>query len=324
MNDRVIDFLADLFESSGSNRLPTMFGGGRIFDAPMIGVSAANDPIIDRFTEVVSPVHMTPAQMWSRSARLRHNGRNDRRFGRPVPDEGPWTSPEELSDRIKVLSLVFPYSRKVLADGCGSSCRTPLTGLALNLAQAFHTVVFEKMSGFLADSGHRVMVPQWSRLHSVLIQFKSPYVVSTWSERHYAFVAGLGTFGLAEHLITERGCNVRLASFLTDAPLDVTPRTTDDPFGNCLHFTKGNCAKCATRCPRSALTAKKHRKLYCELIRHRESARVRPEIQAYLKPITRRFMHVPVTERPIGCGVCQYDVPCMDRNPMADTKSVLR
>ncbi len=41
------------------------------------------------------------------------------------------------------------------------------------------------------------------------------------------------------------------------------------------------------------------------------------EIAPFLKPITRRFLRIPVTDYPIGCGVCQYDVPCMDRNPMA-------
>jgi hypothetical protein len=44
---------------------------------------------------------------------------------------------------------------------------------------------------------------------------------------------------------------------------------------------------------------------------------VRKELMPFLKPIKRRFMYVPVEERPIGCAVCQYGVPCMDRNPMA-------
>ncbi len=317
MNAAVLEFLESLFQSSELNRLPAEYGGHRIFEAPTIGVSAGNDPMIGKFKQVIAPAHLTPAEMWSKSASARRGFREFQPLGRPVPDAGAWTDLTELSARLKVLSIVFPYTRDILVDGSRSTRRTPLAGLALNWAHAFHTEVYEKTARFFVGSGHRVMVPQHSRFHSVLLRFSNPHVVSAWSERHYAFAAGLGTFGLAEHLITEHGCNVRLASFITDAPLGVTPRPSDDPFANCLFYAKGTCAKCVARCPNGALSKGVHRKLRCELIRQRESARVRTEIKPFLKSIKRRFLYVPVEERPIGCGLCQYDVPCMDKNPMA-------
>jgi len=57
---------------------------------------------------------------------------------------------------------------------------------------------------------------------------------STWSERHIAFAAGLGTFSLTRAVITSKGCNVRFASLVTNAPLEVTPRKNNDPTANCL------------------------------------------------------------------------------------------
>lgn len=317
MNAAVSGFLEDLFDRSELNRLPAEYGGHRIFKTPSIGVSAGDDPIIGRFKEVVSSAHLTPAEMWSKSARSRRGPRADQPFGRPRPDAGTWADLAALSAKIRVLSVVFPYTQSILEDGSRSTRRTPLTGLALNWAHAFHTEVYEQTAQFFVENGHRILVPQHSRFHSVMLRPSSPRVISAWSERHYAFASGLGTFGLAEHLITEHGCNVRLASFITDAPLSVTPRVNDDPFANCLHYARGTCAKCATRCPSRALTKDSHKKLLCELIRQKESARVRREIAPFLKPITRRFLYVPVKERPIGCAICQYDVPCMDRNPMA-------
>ncbi len=317
MNAAVSRFLSELFDMSDGNRLPAAYGGHRLFEAPAIGVTAGNDPIIARFKEVVTRAHLTPAEMWSKSASSRRRTRDTTPIGRPMPDAGAWADLAELSARLKVLSLVFPYTRAILQDGCRSSRRTPLTGLALNLAHAFHTEVYEKTARFIADRGYRVMVPQKSRFYTVLLRPSNPCVVSGWSERHYAFAAGLGSFGLAEHLITEHGCNVRLASFITDAPLEITPRASDDPFANCLYYQRGTCAKCVARCPGGALTTESHNKLLCEWIRQKQSASVRGELKPYLKPITRTFMHVPVTECPIGCAVCQYGVPCMDRNPMA-------
>jgi ferredoxin len=318
MNTEVSRFLAGLFDSSELNRLPAKYGGHRIFKEPTIGVSAGNDPIVAKFKEVATPAHLTPAEMWSKSASSKRGVKDDDPLGRPIPDAGSWIDLADLSARIKVLSIVFPYARSILEDGSRSAQRTPLTGLALNWAHAFHAEVYEQTARFFVESGHRIMVPQKSRFHSVLLSLSSLRVVSAWSERHYAFAAGLGTFGLAEHLITEHGCNVRLASFITDAPLEITPRLSDDPFANCLYFAIGKCAKCAARCPSRALTKDSHNKLLCELIRHRESARVREELAPFLKSIKRRFMHVRVKDRPIGCGMCQYNVPCMDKNPMAD------
>jgi hypothetical protein len=317
VNAELSRFLKNLFEASELNRLPAEFGGHRIFKEPTFGVTAGNDPIIEIFKEVVTPAHLTPAEMWSKSASPKRGFQADQSLGRPIPDAGTWTDLAELSARIKVLSIVFPYTQSILEDGSRSSQRTPPTGLALNCAHAFHTEVYEKTPRFFFENGYRIMVPQRSRFYSVWLTLSRPHLVSPWSERHYAFAAGLGTFGLAEHLITEHGCNVRLASFITDAPLEVTPRANDDPFGNCLHFAKGTCAECAARCPGRALTENSHNKLLCEWIRSRESARVRAEIAPFLKPIRRSFMHIFVNDYPIGCGICQYDVPCMDRNPMA-------
>ena len=316
MNAEVCRFLKNLFDSSELNRLPAEYGGHRIFKEPTIGVSAGNDPIFAKFKEFVTPTHLTPAEMWSKSASSKRGSQDDLPIGRPRPDAGIWTTLSELSAKIKVLSIVFPYTESILEDGSKSSKRTPLTGLALNCAHVFHTEVYKKTAQFFIEKGHRIMAPQKSRFHSVLVKVSKPRIVSVWSERHYAFAAGLGTFGLAEHLITEHGCNIRLASFITDAPLEITPRVSDDPFANCLHFARGGCAKCAERCPGRALTKDSHNKILCELIRQRESARVRGEIAPFLTPIKRRFMYILVKDYPIGCGICQYDVPCMDRNPV--------
>jgi len=320
MNDEVCWFLKNLFDSSQLNRLPAEYGGHRLFKEPVIGVSAGNDPIFAKFKKVVTPTHLTPAEMWSKSASSKRRSKDDQPIGIPTPDAGTWTNLAELAAKIKVLSVVFPYTQSIMEDGSRSSRRTPLTGLALNRAHVFHTEVYEKTVQFFVDSGYRAMAPQKSRFHSILLKLSSPHLVSVWSERHYAFAAGLGTFGLAEHLITEHGCNVRLASFITDAPLEITPRTNDDPFANCLHFARGGCAKCVARCPGRALTKVSHNKVLCEIIRRRESARLRSELAPFLKPVKRHIMYTTVEDYAIGCGICQYNVPCMDRNPVADSK----
>ena len=65
MNEKVQQFLTDLFLTNELNRLPEQFGADRIFDPPLIGVSRGDDPIFNKFKEVVAPEHLTPLEMWT-------------------------------------------------------------------------------------------------------------------------------------------------------------------------------------------------------------------------------------------------------------------
>ena len=121
-------------------------------------------------------------------------------------------------------------------------------------------------------------------------------------------------------MITEVGCNVRLASIVTDAPLEITPRKYgDEPYANCLFYSKGICKKCVERCPAHAISEKGHNKLKCWTNEQNIGRRVNLRLGSILKPHLRRINgewreHKP----PVGCAFCQFDVPCMDKNPMAN------
>ena len=73
---------------------------------------------------------------------------------------------------------------------------------------------------------------------------------SIWSQRHVARIAGLGSFGLNNMLISESGCCGRYFSVVTD--LDIKP---DTPFEGerCLFRRTGRCGICMQRCVGSAL-----------------------------------------------------------------------
>ena len=74
---------------------------------------------------------------------------------------------------------------------------------------------------------------------------------SRWSHRHVAKCCGLGTFGINNMLITEKGCCGRIGSIVTN--LDVIP---DSPVETeyCLRKRIGTCGLCVKRCPSKALT----------------------------------------------------------------------
>ena len=75
-------------------------------------------------------------------------------------------------------------------------------------------------------------------------------LISRWSHKSVAAVAGLGSFGLHQMVITDAGCAGRFGSLVLDADL---PVSEFEPRQRCLYFHDGSCLECVARCPASAL-----------------------------------------------------------------------
>lgn len=65
-------------------------------------------------------------------------------------------------------------------------------------------------------------------------------LISNWSHRHVAFIAGLGRFGLNDMLIIEKGCCGRIRSFFTSAVIGPDVRLEDE---HCLYKYDGSVKK---------------------------------------------------------------------------------
>ena len=65
-------------------------------------------------------------------------------------------------------------------------------------------------------------------------QYANEAMTSNWSERHVAFGAELGTFGLHKGLISEKGCAGRYGSVANTYPLTPTLRKYSHPYEYCL------------------------------------------------------------------------------------------
>ena len=108
---------------------------------------------------------------------------------------------------------------------------------------------------------------------------------SNWSERHVAFVCGLGTFGLSKGLITEKGMSGRFGSIITELYIPPDKRKYEDVYEYC-----SMCEACVKNCPVNAITingGKDH--LKCSRFIDRTLGKFKPRY---------------------GCGKCQVNVPC--------------
>ena len=122
----------------------------------------------------------------------------------------------------------------------------------------------------------------------------SPYsevsFTSNWSERHVAFVCGLGTFGLSKGIITSKGVAGRFGSIITELYLSPQKREYENIYEYC-----SMCGACIKKCPVNAISienGKDH--IICSKFLDKTAEKYKPRY---------------------GCGKCQIGVPCESRIP---------
>jgi epoxyqueuosine reductase QueG len=115
-----------------------------------------------------------------------------------------------------------------------------------------------------------------------------------------AYAAGLGTFGMHDFMITEKGAAVRFGSFVVNLKLEPNRKRSEDIHAYCLHYQGQPCLKCAKRCPVTAITLEHaHDKETCY-----------QKVASSLKYCNKHY-HIFI----YGCGLCATGVPCESEIP---------
>ena len=274
----VLDLLNQL-SSSQENRL-SLDSDEPAFGPVLIGVSSGNDPVWKRISEDIGAFYWQPRDA----------------FGLAFPGEAPG------SGELSVVSWVLPQTTATKEDHRKEKSHpSKRWSMARLHGEEFNEWLRREFVSQLARAGIQavapVLLPQWRSEASDRHGY-----ASTWSERHAAFVAGLGTFGLSDGLITPAGKAVRLGSVVVRMKLDPTPRPYgEDHHAYCLYYRKQKCMACAKRCPAKAISALGHDKVACK---------------KYIRDITAPFVEFKqLGVRVNSCGLCQTGVPCESRIP---------
>ncbi len=245
----------------------------------LVGFSRGDDPLYEAYKEHVGRFHLTPAEM----------------FGLTFP--GQRVEPAELT----VISWILPQREATKADNRRETtypaerwARARIFGEEVNAKLQKHVVDVLTKAGYGAVAP--LLSPHWKRETSPRYGF-----ASTWSERHAAHAAGLGTFGLCDGLITPAGKAVRIGSVVARIEIPATPRPYTNHRQYCLFFSRGICGKCIERCPVGALSRDGHDKIKC---------------RAHLRPVTESYVRANYGFDGYGCGLCQTGVPCESQIPL--------
>ena len=255
------------------------------WDDALIGFASGADPIWQQYKEYVGPFHWTPWEV----------------FAQHCPGES--AGAEELT----VVSWVLPQ-REAVRKANRRAKKYPSEEWARIrvYGEEFNAALRRRVADRLKQVGHAAIAPMLAPNWTVVKSERFSYA-SSWSERHAAHAAGLGTFGLCDGLITARGKAMRVGSVVAKISIQPTPRPYSNHRAYCLFFADGTCGKCIDRCPARAITKAGHDKEKCRqhLARSREYVKKTYKFEGY------------------GCGLCQVGVPCEARIPVKAAREAL-
>lgn len=207
---------------------------------------------------------------------------------RKVAHQGHLQPSDILDGARTVITYFLAFSRDTIrgnTEGRYQSSEWALAYIETNeLIVSINTV----LASFLVSRGFRVAAI--SPTHN----FDRETLLSAWSHRHAAYIAGLGTFGLNRMLITEQGCCGRIGSLVTDAVIQADERPERE---YCPFMVDGSCKACMKRCPSGALRAEGFDRHACyETLLDNE----------------KRFTHLGKAD---ACGKCLCGLPCSESIP---------
>lgn len=150
-----------------------------------------------------------------------------------------------LPDARTVICYFIPYSRELIADNRDGEMASRSWALAYVVTNKLIADLNQALLDHLAKQGiNGTFVPA---THN----FDKETLTAPWSHRHVGYVAGLGTFGLNNMLITASGCAGRLGSLVINAAV---PPTVKNRTPDCLFHQGKKCGVCLKKCPTGALT----------------------------------------------------------------------
>jgi epoxyqueuosine reductase QueG len=225
---------------------------------PLIAFANAQDPLFEQLKRIIGPSHHTPREL--------------------------------LPGAETVIAYFVPFRERIAESNRHDGPASHDWARAYTETNTLIETINRRIIEALERDGYATVAPPPTR------NFDKQTLVSDWSHKHVAYIAGLGTFGLHRMLITASGCAGRLGTLVTNGYAAPTTRYTHEA---CLHKHNGSCTACVKRCTFGALTVDAFDRRACYRV-CRDNSSLFPDAG-----------HADV------CGKCATAVPCSFTDPVA-------
>jgi epoxyqueuosine reductase QueG len=224
---------------------------------PLIAFADPNDPLFLKLKEVVSETHALPIEL--------------------------------MKNARTVITYFIPFKESIVQSNRDFEVSSKEWAHAYVQTNNLISEVNKFLRDKLKSRGFE------TKIMPATHNFNEKELLSDWSHKHVAYIAGLGGFGLHKMLITEKGCCGRLGSVITSAKIEPTKRRDNE---YCLYFHNQSCIKCVEKCIFDALSVQNfdRHKCYNKCL---ENAKI--------------YANLGLVD---VCGKCVSVVPCSFKNPV--------
>ena len=232
---------------------PALKNVENIWQEPVVGFADVNSFYIRKLKDIVAPAHKLPEDF--------------------------------MENPNIVISYYIPFTEELAALNMNveGNMAAQEWSDAYNLTNMMISDISRYIADLLNEMGYRAVPP-------TDVVFDKDLIMSNWSQRHIAYAAGLGTFGINNMLISERGCCGRYGSVIADIPIEPDQIQREE---RCLYKKNGSCAKCVQNCFSGALTTEGFDRKKCFEICMINDAKTGADV----------------------CGKCNIDIPCAFKAP---------
>lgn len=231
------------------------------WEEPLIAYAKANDEEFYRLKEVVGPSHGLPIDF--------------------------------LSNAETVVAYFIPFHKEIVKSNIDGKESSKVWAKAYIETNKLILDLNVYIKNELEKLGYN------STIIPATHNFDEEKLISDWSHRHVAYIAGLGTFGLNNMLITDKGCCGRVGSIVTDLKIEATKVKNKE---NCLYKSNNICKKCVDRCVNNALKVDSFNRHRC-----------------YEMCLYNADVHSEIGLSDV-CGKCLVNIPCSTTNPLKNRK----
>ncbi|MFW2367565.1 MAG: epoxyqueuosine reductase [Desulforhopalus sp.] len=198
-----------------------------------------------------------------------------------------------LANARTVISFFLPFQKSINSSNTKERLSSPEWAVSYIETNELIKELSLHLTEFFASASEEVVTIPATH------NWDKEKLISNWSHRHVAFIAGLGRLGLNNMLITDKGCSGRVGSLITSAVIEPDNRPATEA---CLYHYDGSCKKCVSKCVNEALFEDSFDRFTCydQLLKNVEE-------------------HMSVGYADV-CGKCLAAVPCSHTNPV--TKKV--
>ncbi|MCF7875876.1 epoxyqueuosine reductase [Candidatus Bipolaricaulota bacterium] len=224
---------------------------------PLVGFASAEDQLFEELKEVIGPSHALPEDL--------------------------------LAGARSIITYFLPFEEAIIESNIKGENSSKKWVVAYRETNQLIHDLNQHIKAELNTLGQEV------KTVSATGNFFEDELISEWSHKHVAYIAGLGTFGLHKMLITSKGSAGRIGSLVVDFESPPTDRPEEE---YCLYKVDGSCTQCVARCVNGSLQENAFDRHGCY-----DACLSNGEVYSDMGS-------------PEVCGKCTVNVPCSDRNPI--------